>query len=216
MPAGTFRASRRTAGFQLDHVVPLEPPGRLFDRVDLVDLDVELDVLAQLLQIQPMPLEVRDRLAADGGNQVGERPRDRLGRLELVHQLQRIVFGRVGLDPAAVFVALDKTEHGDGLVRRLGARPDRHRDRFGALAGFTASRRRRRPRLGEQLDDLGLVVHGRLQAVEHEVAGGEHARLVRERGNTPPRGSKAGSSVPRRSCHTAPRPDTTSIACGRD
>ena len=39
----------------------LEPPRRAFDLVEPVDLDVELDVLAQLLDIEAVPLEGRDR-----------------------------------------------------------------------------------------------------------------------------------------------------------
>ena len=126
----------------------------------------------------PCRLQSRDRLAARGGDQVSERTRDRLGRLELVHQLQRVVLGRVGLDPAAVFLALDKTEHGRGFLRRFRSRPDRHRHRFRALRGLAASPRRR-PCLGQQLHDLGLVARGRSQTVEHEVARGQHSRLVR-------------------------------------
>ena len=80
VPAGTIRASCRELTVSCGQVVPLEPPRRFLDTVDLVNLEVQLDVLAQLLQVQAVPLQVRDRLAARAGDQVGERTSDRLGR----------------------------------------------------------------------------------------------------------------------------------------
>ena len=81
-----MRASRARAHAQLDQVVPFEPTRGFLERVDLVNLEIELDVLAQLLHVDPVPLQVRDRVAARGGDQVGERPGDRLGSLEFVHE----------------------------------------------------------------------------------------------------------------------------------
>ena len=53
---GNHASLAARAHLQLDHVVPLGSPGRFFDRVDLVNLDVELDILAQLLHVEAVPL----------------------------------------------------------------------------------------------------------------------------------------------------------------
>ena len=76
------------ADLQLDGLMALEPPRRLLDRVDLVGFEVELDVLAELLDFQPVPLEGRHGFAERRRDQVGEGTGDRFGRLELVDQLR--------------------------------------------------------------------------------------------------------------------------------
>ena len=47
--------------------MPFEPPRRAFNLVEPVDLDVELDVFAQLLDLEAMPLEHLDRLREAAG-----------------------------------------------------------------------------------------------------------------------------------------------------
>ncbi len=59
------------ADLQFLEMMTLEPPRRPLDRLDSIHLDIELDVLAQLQNIETVPLEIGDDLAAGGGDQIG-------------------------------------------------------------------------------------------------------------------------------------------------
>ena len=112
-----------------------------------------------------------------GRDQVGERARDRLGRLELVHELERVVLGRVGLDAAAVFLASPRNRGRHGLCRGSSSRPDRHLVRL--AGGRLAAIARRPARSSSSLTISALWLDRGFQAVAHEVARGQHPRLVR-------------------------------------
>ena len=83
---------------------------RARDLVDLVDFHVEFDVLAQLLDHDPVPLELFDDLGVRGRNQVGVGPADRERRFRAAHVNEFVFLRLVRADAAAVLLLLDEAE----------------------------------------------------------------------------------------------------------
>ncbi len=124
----------------------------------------------------PCRWRVATACAEAGREQVREGPDDRLGGHEIVEHLGRVFLGHLGPDPAAVLFALDVAEDGLGIGQGPGLRADRHPI---VTAGRLAGSHGGAIGLVHQPDDLGLVRGGLVQALAHEITGGQHAILER-------------------------------------
>lgn len=157
------------------------------DLVDPVHLHIQLDLLAQFLDLDAVALQVLHHPGERLRHQVGDRPANREGRLTAAQVEDLVLLRLVGPDAALALLLLNEAEKGDGpaerdrllleddpiLFRRRPAGLDR------GLAGFR-----------QQPADLVLVLGREFADALHKALAGQDAVLegsvtvrLRENGN---------------------------------
>ena len=173
-----IEAPARLARARLDchDVVPLERPRSPGDRLDPVRLDVQLDVLAQFLHLDAVPLQQLDQPRHVCWDEVRERTADLDQHLVPIPDRELVVLGLPGGDAPSFEPLLHEPKGRDLLRRRRGPGSDRHQVVLGRVGtGLARARAGRAHLLRDRLPVLRSVTQDRRAEGQRS----PHALLVR-------------------------------------
>src|SRR5262245_2247447 len=79
--------------------------------IDLIDFDVQVEIFAQLFDLQPVSLQIFNNFRQPPRQQIGERTRDRERWLRAAEILGLVISRLAGGDASAAPLFLDKAQH---------------------------------------------------------------------------------------------------------